>query len=147
MNVDFFDVSNHPHPLSLSSSRIPWGCDGLVCKQISGPTDRAVRHRCSQGCDFDLCRACIAYYAPSSPSLSLPVPIDLSLFPDPDPSFPAPSSSSSSPALSAAALNASPVCTFSLTGDAFHPQDLFVCLSCSPSSLSLIHISEPTRRS
>lgn len=51
----------HGHTLALSSSATPWICDGGDrpggCR--NGENHGDPRYRCTQGCDFDLCQACI----------------------------------------------------------------------------------------
>lgn len=45
----------HAHPLALSSSKIPWHCDGRSRHCTDSSSNR---YRCTQGCDFDLCETC-----------------------------------------------------------------------------------------
>ena len=44
----------HEHPLAPHDTGANWVCDG--CGQSFG--DGSQRHRCSKGCDFDLCATC-----------------------------------------------------------------------------------------
>lgn len=54
---DIFLTKLHIHPISISSSTTAWLCDGNEADCIGGNVNP--RYRCTKGCDFDLCDACL----------------------------------------------------------------------------------------
>jgi len=64
-------VAPHEHPLKKVENTGGWGCDGC------GTGSAEERHRCSGGCDFDLCEKCFAKADEFKPQAPVAIILDI----------------------------------------------------------------------